>query len=192
MRQDPPFYDEVVPNAPALVGSLRASGYDLESAIADIIDNSISASAREVSITINDESEHSWIAICDDGCGMTADGLTLAMTLGGLSPDRRRAATDLGRFGLGLKTASFSQCRRLTVLSRPKRGLVSARCWDIDVVNRTQRWTLLRSGVNKPLEERFIARLQQLEHGTVVAVHGPETPRNPSRPATDTSGRPIS
>jgi hypothetical protein len=168
MKLDPAQYDEVVPNAPALVGSLRASGYDLESAVADVIDNSISAGAREVWITINDESEHSWIAIRDDGCGMTADGLTLAMTLGGLSPDRPRAASDLGRFGLGLKTASFSQCRRLTVLTRMRGATVSVRCWDIDVVNRTGRWTLLRSGPNKPLEHRFIAQLQAQEHGTVV------------------------
>jgi hypothetical protein len=160
--------DEVVPDAPSLIGSLRASGYDLEAALADIIDNSISAGATQVQVIFSDHGVASWIAIKDDGCGMDEKRIVTAMTLGGINPEAQRLPSDLGRFGLGLKTASFSQCRRITVLTKSSGGDVHARCWDIDVINETHRWTLLRQPLNSDLAKRFAAELRKQESGTVV------------------------
>jgi hypothetical protein len=116
-----------------MVESLRGFGYSTATAIADIVDNSISAGARNVWITFTYGGSASIISILDDGHGMSAEELLRAMTLGGISPLLQRSATDLGRFGLGLKTASFSQCRCLTVASR-RSGHVSTstRRWDLD------------------------------------------------------------
>ncbi len=118
MRTRVPEYDEVPPNAPSLVNSMCASGYDLESTVADIIDNSISAKSSSVRIIVNEDGASSWIAIVDDGRGMEDATLRKAMTFGCIDPAAPRDPDDLGRFGLGLKTASLSQCRRLTVFTR--------------------------------------------------------------------------
>lgn len=107
------------PHAPTLIESTRAIGYTLEAAIADIVDNSISASASQIDIfyfPIDD----SYITILDNGCGMNADELEIAMRYGSQNPNEERDSKDLGRFGLGLKTASLSQCRILTVASKQR------------------------------------------------------------------------
>lgn len=104
------------PYAPTLIESTRAIGYTLEAAIADIVDNSISASASCTDIFFFPVGD-SYIAILDDGCGMDADALETAMRYGSQNPNEKRTANDSGRFGLGLKTASLSQCRTLTVAS---------------------------------------------------------------------------
>lgn len=111
-------YGQIPPSPAALMESLGSLGYSLEAAVADIVDNSISADAATVRISFdwNDGAPFAWIL--DDGTGMSADGLVEAMRLGGVGPMAARRTTDLGRFGLGLKTASFSQCRRLTVATR--------------------------------------------------------------------------
>ena len=161
-------FDETPPEASAFMGSIRASGYDLETAVADIVDNSISAGARNVRITVSAEGRGSWLAILDDGCGMDETALIRAMTLGGISPAALREPQDLGRFGLGLKTASLSQCRRLTVFSKAVNHKTCVRCWDIDFVDQTNRWALLRSCHSPQLEERFRQELQRLASGTIV------------------------
>jgi hypothetical protein len=163
-----PDFDSVPPGAPALVGSMRATGYDLETAVADIIDNSISAGARTVRIIVSEEGRSSWIAVADDGSGMDEATLLRAMTFGGINPSDPRDPDDLGRFGLGLKTASLSQCRRLTVLTRAPKGDVLVRCWDIDVIEATKQWALLRSARTPTLEQRFRKELQGQKSGTVV------------------------
>ena len=132
-------YDEVPPNAPSLINSMCV-GYDLESAVADIIDNSISAGASTVRITVNEHGASSWIAVADDGSGMDEKTLVTAMTFGSINPEDTRSPDDLGRFGLGLKTASLSQCRRLTVLTRRPGGKVLIRCWDKDFVKKEKTW----------------------------------------------------
>jgi hypothetical protein len=147
---------------------MRASGYDLETAIADIIDNSITAGARTVRIVISEEGRSSWIAVADDGSGMDEETLLRAMTFGGINPSDPRDPDDLGRFGLGLKTASLSQCRRLTVLTRAPGGDVLVRCWDIDVIEAADEWALLRSAQTPPLEQRFRRELLAQKSGTVV------------------------
>ena len=168
MRTRVPDYDEVPPNAPALINSMCASGYDLESAIADIIDNSISAGASTIRIVINEHGAASWIAISDDGSGMDEKTLVTAMTFGCVNPEEPRSPDDLGRFGLGLKTASLSQCRRMTVFTRRLGGKVLVRCWDKDFVKKEKKWALLRTGMSPLLEDRFRRLLLEQKSGTVV------------------------
>ena len=108
----------VPPSASALIASLRGVGYSLETAIADLIDNSIAAGAKTVDLQLDWKDGEPIVSILDDGDGMSEDRLLEAMRFGGVGPDVARGATDLGRFGLGLKTASLSQCRQLTVASK--------------------------------------------------------------------------
>jgi anti-sigma regulatory factor (Ser/Thr protein kinase) len=128
---------EASPRAALLIESMRDIGYTLETALADVVDNSITAGCSEVRLFA--DSEHLRIGIMDDGEGMTHDELMEAMRPGSRSPLERRKSADLGRFGLGLKTASFSQCRRLSVVTR-KQGVTSAAQWDLDHVASTDRW----------------------------------------------------
>ncbi len=128
-----------------MIEALRGLGYSTATAIADIIDNSIAAEARNVDIRFVWAGLNSLITILDDGRGMDAAGLDRAMRLGEKSPLDSRSETDLGRFGIGLKTASFSQCRRLTVASRQCGGDISCLCWDLDVLaaSADDGWLLL-------------------------------------------------
>ncbi|WP_164341960.1 ATP-binding protein, partial [Pseudomonas viridiflava] len=91
--------------------------YTLESALADLIDNSISAQAKTINIEFRPFDEP-YIAVIDDGVGMSSDVLQNAMRHGSTSPLHQRKNDDMGRYGLGLKTSSLSQCRRLTVVSK--------------------------------------------------------------------------
>lgn len=132
------------PSAGTLLESMRDIGYSFDSALADILDNSISASAGRIEILNGLDAENQpYMAIVDDGHGMGADELTAAMRHGSKSPLASREEGDLGRFGLGLKTASFSQCRRLTVVSR-KDGEAHGRRWDLDRVVEADEWLLQR------------------------------------------------
>lgn len=101
-------------SAASLSASMRDLGYSLEAAVADLIDNSISAGAIHIDIICDANGPQSLLAILDDGKSMTADELLKAMRHGAVNPRQQRSPRDLGRFGLGLKTASFSQCRSLT------------------------------------------------------------------------------
>ena len=112
------------PRAHTLISATRHIGYSLESAIADLIDNSIAAEARNIDIDFIDSAE-SYIAIIDDGFGMSEDELTNAMQYGSSDPSSNRSENDLGRYGLGLKTASMSQCTKMTVVSK-KNGKMAA------------------------------------------------------------------
>ncbi|MDR1614170.1 MAG: ATP-binding protein [Campylobacteraceae bacterium] len=155
------------PYAPTLIESTRAIGYTLESAIADIVDNSISASASCTDIFFFPIGE-AYIAVLDDGCGMTSDELNTAMRYGSQNPNEERAANDLGRFGLGLKTASLSQCRTLTVAC--KQGLhIEVRRWDIDYVTDTGEWSLIILDIEEEINSiPRIDRLREYESGTLV------------------------
>ncbi|WP_412541292.1 ATP-binding protein [Longispora sp. K20-0274] len=133
------------PHAAALVESLRAIGYHLPTAVADLIDNSITAAARNIRVEFNSDPGRAWVAVIDDGVGMSEDDLQEAMRLGTSGPHALRQPRDLGRFGLGLKTASFSQARRLTVVTRTAGGSASCRTWDLDLVAELDDWHLLDS-----------------------------------------------
>lgn len=133
---------ELNPEPGILIESLRDIGYSFDSALADIIDNSITARGLHIYIYAVPTSEDDFtVSVVDDGDGLNREELLKAMRLGSSNPRDARAEGDLGRFGLGLKTASFSQCRRLTVVSR-KDNETSAFVWDLDTVVRTNRWTV--------------------------------------------------
>jgi hypothetical protein len=155
----------VPPNAAALVESMRDIGYSLDTALADIIDNSITAEAGRIDIMFDPDPAAPALAVIDDGCGMTADQLIEAMRPGSRSPREERAAGDLGRFGLGLKTASFSQCRCLTVVTR-KDGVTSAARWDLDHVEETNDWLLLTPPDFDPEQVPYVDQLGP--EGTLV------------------------
>jgi hypothetical protein len=161
-----PAFQPAPPSAVALVESLRGVGYSAATAVADIIDNSISAGAKNVWLDFRWDPQHPWIAILDDGDGMGEAELFEAMQLGGKGPLETRAATDLGRFGLGLKTASFALCRRLTVASR-RDGQTVTRRWDLDhILHQSRDWHLLIGAA--PGSEKLLVPLDLLDHGTLV------------------------
>lgn len=130
------------PRASSLAESMRDLGYSLEAAVADLVDNSISAHATQVDIVCDLSSDHPSLVILDNGTGMDASELEAAMRHGAGHPGNARRPDDLGRFGLGLKTASFSQCRRLTVVSR-KGGLFSGVEWNLDLIEKEDDWLLI-------------------------------------------------
>ena len=156
---------ELVPSARRLINSLRDLGYDFAQAVADLIDNSIEAGASRVSIDVEFEGDDSWVRIADDGKGMSPEELREAMRYGA---ERDYHDGDLGKFGLGLKTASMSQCQRLSVATRWNRDRadVAAYAWDLDHIEKTNRWEIL------PIERNSLgpAILEPLKHarGTVV------------------------
>ena len=104
----PADFDLVGPRADALMESLRATGYSLPDAVSDLIDNSITAGARDIRLHFQWAGADSWVSILDDGCGMSEPALIDAMRIGSRSPREVREPSDLGRYGLGLKTVSYS------------------------------------------------------------------------------------
>ena len=129
------------PSASSLSESMRDIGYSLATAIADIIDNSITAGATEVDVFCDLTCENPTLVIIDNGSGMTESELLVAMKHGSTNPKQAREPNDLGRFGLGMKTASFSQCRNLTVVSSIDSKLCGAE-WDLDRVSQRDEWCL--------------------------------------------------
>ena len=150
-----------------MLESLRGLGYTTAAALADIVDNSISVGATEVRIDFNWNGTSSWVTVLDNGWGMEDSELESAMRLGDRSPLEKRERADLGRFGMGLKTASFSQCRRLTVAS-VKNGATSCLRWDLDALAASQDggW-LLFEGPSQD-SESYLAPINQMESGTIV------------------------
>jgi hypothetical protein len=132
------------PDASSMIETFRAIGYSIQSAVADIIDNSISAGARNVWVDFQWKGADTWLSIRDDGRGMDDRELIQAMRPGSRNPNEERSNEDLGRFGLGLKTASFSQCRKLTVISKRADSESVFWTWDLDFVNQTGKWQLIK------------------------------------------------
>lgn len=168
----------MIPSARRLMESLRDIGYDPPAAIADLVDNSIDADARNVDVTVAPEGSDSWVRVADDGGGMSAGRLDEAMRYGS---SREYDDEDLGKFGLGLKTASLSQCRRLTVATRTSpRGRIEIRRWDLDRVARRDAWELQRltSGRCSP---NLIDPIR-LKAGTVVLWEGLDRVLDYARP----------
>ena len=157
---------EVIPDPVSLMESMRAVGYTAETAIADLIDNSISAEADQIDVQY-DAIENPFVAILDNGTGMDAAELTSAMRHGSRNPADLRQPGDLGRFGLGLKTASLSQCRRLTVISK-QGGNMSARRWDLDVVQDSGRWLVVIPDDREVDALPLFNQLKKLGSGTLV------------------------
>lgn len=154
----------IEPSAARLTSSLRDIGYDFHTAIADLVDNSISAGATHVDITIEFKPNSSYVLIADNGEGMTSNGLTEALRFGSR---RAYGRGDLGRFGLGLKTASLSQCRRLTVLTRRSstRNVTSLSTLDLDLIEEWDQWVAV--------EERPAS--EAVQAGERLLIEGPGT-----------------
>ncbi len=159
-------FEHCPPKPEAMISSLRAFGYDLSMAIADLIDNSIFAGAKNIEVDYDWNDGKPWIRIIDDGGGMSESCLKDAMRLGSQSPLKERDTNDLGRFGLGLKTASFSQCRLLTVKTKLESGEAALRCWDLDHVVSSNRWELSTKAPYGGAQ--LLNCLDPMTYGTVV------------------------
>jgi len=154
------------PIAPVLMEATRAIGYSIETAISDIIDNSITAIASEVNIDFF-PNDGAYISILDNGSGMNESELINAMRFGSRDPLETRSKADLGRFGLGLKTASLSQCRKLTVISK-KNGTVAGAQWDLDFIATTGDWTLRLLDTGDIETYPHTGELNRYSSGTIV------------------------
>lgn len=157
------------PNAANLTASFRKDGYAFEVAVADILDNSVSAGAKKIAITAL-QKPNLIFAVLDDGCGMDAQELQAAMRLGSKDPNAARERSDLGRFGLGLKTASFSQCEWLTMLSK-KAGKLSAYRWDLEHLGKCGRWEMFDLSGEAAAEYgdfELFQKLQERQNGTLL------------------------
>lgn len=154
---------------PSLLESMRSVGYSLNTAVADLIDNSIAAHAREINVCYFDSGETPYVAIVDDGDGMDYQAAVNAMKLAGTSPTDMRSSEDLGRFGLGLKTASLSQARSVLLVTTRKGSRCALR-WDLDHVSRTRSWDLEELDVNQIDRElpQKVRGVLSREHGTCV------------------------
>jgi hypothetical protein len=153
-----------IPEASSMIETFRAIGYNIETAIADIIDNSISANAKNIWINFNWNGSKTSLYIKDDGLGMNDSELIQAMRPGSKNPLQDRNEKDLGRFGLGLKTASFSQARKLTVISKKADYKSVYWTWDLDFVNKTGNWNLIKYLPDENLE----IEISKLKTGTIV------------------------
>jgi hypothetical protein len=151
---------ELIPSARRLITSLRDMGYDFAAAVADVIDNSLEAKATRIAVDVHFDGDDSSVQITDNGHGMTPAQLREALRYGA---EREYDSGDaLGKFGLGLKTASMSQCQQLTVGSRSstERADISAHSWNLDHVVETDRWEIIEvpkqaqpDSLRKPLLE---------------------------------------
>ncbi|WP_374163807.1 ATP-binding protein [Arcticibacter sp. MXS-1] len=158
--------DILQPSAARLVESLRDTGYTFTTSVADIVDNSVSANATKINISLEvDFRMNPVLMIADNGDGMDNDGLIKAMTYG--SP-KRPDPKSLGKFGMGLKTASTSFCRKLTVISR-KDGILNIRQWDLDVIVDENKWRLITPDPSEYSEAiEYLDTTSESGSGTVV------------------------
>ena len=159
----------LIPLAPILVESTRSIGYTFESALADIIDNSLSVNASIIEVEYSSHPTNAYLCILDNGAGMGKEELRAAMRYGSRSSLDARNSTDLGRFGLGMKTASMSQCRELTVISK-KNGKLSAAIWDLDYIFEKSDWIIkeLSEAEIFNLDIPTIKELKEFDSGTLV------------------------
>ena len=167
------------PGARRLITSLRDMGYSFSGAIADLVDNSISAGATRIHINIHalEGTTPPHVVIADNGKGMDRAELIEAMRFG---TERKYGLEELGKYGLGLKTASLSQCEKLTVISRKKRGRklktqrLNIASWDLRRVRITNTWYLSELAVKelKPWEGEVTDQEVLKNHGTVILWQG--------------------
>lgn len=157
----------LVPSAHMLLSSLRSVGYTFETALADIIDNSITAKADYIKVVFDLTAKS--ITIIDNGFGMSEHELIQSMAIGSSSPDKKRDFLDLGRFGMGLKTAAFSLGRCLTVVSKYNDCLANA-CWDLDYIYKHDDWNLKIYNKNSNIISRLSKYIKDYNNGTVVHI----------------------
>ncbi len=158
------YRNDMSPEPRSHIKTLMRIGYDFNSAIADIIDNSITAKAKKINIICPPEIDNPFLSIVDNGIGMEPEELIQNMRIGCKDPNQKREAGDLGRFGSGMKTASFSHSRRLTVISHKKGKKLAAACWDIDEIEEKNAWCL------RELNEKDIKDLDHLDKDLIKGV----------------------
>jgi hypothetical protein len=153
------------PDPSRLIYGLRDTGYNVRTAAADIIDNSIAAHAGRIDIEIVLRADgRKLVYFADDGCGMDENGVHGAMRYG--APERENPES-LGKFGLGLKTASSSVCLKFTIISRKSKEQPLAKlAWDLEHVAKLRRWEMLREAVSADEREMFDEHCG--DHGTLV------------------------
>ncbi len=156
------------PEAAASMQNFRQLGYSLNSAISDLIDNSITAKAKNIWIDFSWDADGPWISITDDGKGMDELELNEAMKMGSKSLEQERDKNDLGRFGCGMKTASLSQSKSLTVASKTITSDIKARTWDVDHVVDSNRWEMLIPIFDS--EDQILKRIKKLKSGTTLML----------------------
>lgn len=180
------FYDfsteDSIPNPEYLIKSIAEQGYSLETALADLIDNSISANADKVEILVNTNEEPFVLFLSDNGDGMSDSALKMNMKFPSNSPSNMRNMYDLGRFGLGMKTASFAQTRKFTVISREKGTKdYKARTWDVDYLTLEKKWKIIINSddeINtiltkyRALSKGFLKEFEGYEPNTIVVWQG--------------------
>jgi len=156
------LFEDASPDPELLIKSIAEQGYSLETALADLIDNSIAANADKIEILINTSTEPFTLFLADNGNGMNEMELRQAMQFPSGSSDNIRSARDLGRFGLGLKTASFSQTRFFTVISKTKESLIfKGRSWNVNTL-RGKGWKIC---VEQPSEiDRILSEYNNLSN----------------------------
>lgn len=154
------------PSAARLVESLRDTGYTFTTSVADIVDNSVSADADLIEIILGlDFGNNPFLVIADNGMGMDESALEAAMIYG--SP-MRPSPKSLGKFGMGLKTASTSFCRKLTVISN-KNDCYSIRQWDLDKISESNKWILMEPELNEYSEQiKYLNNIRGVKNGTIV------------------------
>ena len=175
-------YEEAPPNPEHLIRSIAEQGYSFESSLADLIDNSISAEATGVEVLIDMDQKPFTLFLADNGTGMSESVLKSNMQFPSSSPTMDRNETDLGRFGLGMKTASFSQTRKFTVLSR-ERGTTkySGRTWDVDYLKQKKKWHLIINTENEietllenyqKISDEFLSGIKDFRANTIIIWKG--------------------
>jgi hypothetical protein len=160
--------EEVAPVPGDLVESLRDFGYTLPSALADLVDNSLTAEAKHIEVHLEASGPDSYVAVVDNGHGMTVSTLVEAMRMGTKGPLVARSDNDLGRFGLGMKTASLSQGTCLTVITKAAGQSTLVRRWDVGHVRKTGRWELLTDGTM--IGATFVEKINKMPSGTAVVI----------------------
>ncbi len=156
-----------IPPAKALINGIRAIGYSFSTSVADIIDNSIAAKAKHVDIFSDPLADNPYFCILDDGCGMNFYELNNAMVFGSERSKKYDDVLDLGRFGLGLKSASLSQCRELIVVSK-KNGNICGMSYDLDVIEKNNDWDMLIYDADEIEKLPRISELKKYNSGTIV------------------------
>lgn len=157
----------IIPSATSLLKGLRAIGYSFSTAVADIIDNSITAQAKKIKLYCDPLDETPYFLVFDDGYGMNFNELENAMFFGSNREGKIDCEEDLGRFGLGLKSASLSQCKKFIVVSK-RYGRMHAMSYDIDLIERTNSWDLEILNDDEIKTLPYIDKLNALKSGTIV------------------------
>lgn len=156
------------PNPAKLIESLRYLGYDNYHAIPDIVDNSVDAGAKNIEVLVRTNKSEPEIIVADDGCGMDEEILDQAIRLGSLV--EKEAANDLGRFGMGLCTASLSICRQTTVLTKTQGGELLKAVNDVDEVKRQNSFVSIFGKANDEDKRLFGEILKNTSSGTIVIL----------------------